>query len=71
MELKSTLAYKGFTIKEFSTAGKDIIKIYLGDQPIDYNPETEEEYEGSLYGKVGIEAAKQYLDEREEKENSM
>jgi hypothetical protein len=71
MELKSTLAYKGYTIKEFSIAGKDIIKIYLGDEPIDYNPESEEEYEGSLYGKVGIEAAKQYIDELEEKENSL
>jgi hypothetical protein len=71
MDLKSTLTYKGYTIKEFSLAGKDIIKIYLGDEPIDYNAETEEEYEGSLYGKVGIEAAKQYIDELEEKENSL
>jgi hypothetical protein len=71
MDLKSTLAYKGYTIKEFSTSGKDIIKIYLGDETIDYNPETEEEYEGSLYDKVGIEAAKQYIDELEEKENSL
>jgi hypothetical protein len=71
MELKSTLGYKGYTIKEFSTSGKEIIKIYLGDEPIDYNPETEEGYEGSQYGKEGIEAAKQYIDELEEKENSL
>ena len=71
MELKATLAYKGYTIKKFTTTGKDIIKIYLGGQPIDYNPETEEEYDGSVYGKEGIEAAKQHIDELEEKENSL
>ena len=71
MELKSTLAYKGYTIKAFSTTGKDLIKIYLGEESIDFNPETEEEYEGSVYGKEGLEAAKQYIDELEEKENSL
>jgi hypothetical protein len=71
MELKSTLAYKGYTIKQFSNPGKDLIKIYLGEDPIDYTPETEEEYEGSVYGKEGIEAAKQHIDELEEKENSL
>jgi len=71
MELKSALAYKGYTIKVFSTNGKDIIKIYLGEEPIDYNPEINEEYDGSVYGKEGIEAAKQHIDELEEKENSL
>jgi hypothetical protein len=71
MELKSTLAYKGYTIKIFSTNGKDIIKIYLAEEPIDYNPEINEEYDGSVYGKEGIEAAKQHIDELEEKENSL
>jgi len=71
MELKSTLVYKGYTIKEFSTTGKAIIKIYLGEDPIDYDPEMEEEYEGSVYVKEGIEAAKQHIDELEEKENSL
>ena len=65
MELKSTLDYKGYTIKAFSTTGKDIIKLYLGEDSIDYSPETEEEYEGSVHGKEGIEAAKQYIDELE------
>jgi hypothetical protein len=71
MELKSTLAYKGYTIKEFLTTGKSIIKIYLGEDPIDYDPEMQEEYEGSVSGKEGVEAAKQYIDELEEKENSL
>ena len=71
MELKSTLIYKGYTIKTFATPGKDIIKIYLGEDPIDYDPEMDEHYEGSIYGKEGIEAAKQHIDELEEKENSL
>ncbi len=72
MELTATLAYKGYTIKTFNSAGMDIIKIYLGEEPIDYNPAMEEEhYEGSLYEKEGVEAAKQHIDELEEKENSM
>jgi len=71
MELKSTIEYKGYTIKTFITAGKDIIKIFLGDDLIDYNGEMMEEYEGSLYASEGIEAAKQHIDELEEKENSL
>lgn len=36
-ELIATLEYKGYTIKTFKTPGKDLIKIYLGDDPVDYN----------------------------------
>lgn len=71
MELTSTLEYKGYTIKTFKTPGKDLIKIYLGDDPVDYNNEMDVQYEGSLYEKKGIEAAKQHIDELEEKENSL
>jgi len=71
MELKSTLEYKGYTIKTFATQGKSLIKIYLGDDPIDYNSDLDEQYEGSVFGKDGVEAAKQHIDEREEKENSL
>ena len=71
MELKSTFEYKGYSIKTFTTSGKDIIKIFLGDDLIDYNGEMTEEYEGSLYESEGIEAAKQCIDELEEKENSL
>jgi hypothetical protein len=71
MELISTLAYKGYTIKTFTTSGKNLIKIYLGDDPIDYNSDLDEQYEGSVYKKDGVEAAKQHIDEREEKENSL
>jgi hypothetical protein len=71
MELKSSLEYKGYTIKTFSTAGKNLIKIYLGEDPIDYNSELDEQYEGTSYEKEGVEAAKQHIDEREEKENSL
>ncbi len=71
MELIATLEYKGYTIRTFKTPGKDIIKIYLGDDPIDYNSEMDEQYEGSLYDKEGVEAAKQHIDELEEKENSL
>jgi hypothetical protein len=46
MELKSTLDYKGYTIKTFATPGKNLIKIYLGEDPIDYNSEIDEQYEG-------------------------
>ncbi|HTI92852.1 MAG TPA: hypothetical protein VL727_19780 [Puia sp.] len=69
MELLATLEYKGYTIKTFKTSGKDLIKIYLGNDPIDY--EMDEEYEGSRYDKEGVEAAKQHIDELEEKENSL
>ncbi len=71
MELIATLEYKDYTIKTFKTPGKDIIKIYLGDDPVDYNSEMDEKYEGSLYGKEGVEAAKQHIDELEENENSL
>ncbi len=71
MELISTLAYKGYTIKTFATSGNILIKIYLGDDPIDYNSDLDEQYEGSVYEKDGVEAAKQHIDEREEKENSL
>ena len=71
MELLSTLDYKGYTIKTFKTPGKDGIKIYLGEDLIEYNSEADEQYEGSLHDKEGIEAAKQYIDELEEKENSL
>jgi hypothetical protein len=71
MELKSTLEYKGYTIKTFATPGKSLIKIYLGDDPIDYNSEMDEQYEGSVYVNEGVAAAKQHIDEREEKENSL
>jgi hypothetical protein len=71
MELKSTLDYKGYTIKTFATPKKTLIKIYLGDDPIDYNSEIDEQYEGSVYETEGLEAAKQHIDEREEKENSL
>ena len=71
MELKSTLDYKGYTIKTFAVPGKNLIKIYLGEDPIDYNSEIDEQYEGSVYKKEGVEAAKQHIDEREEKENSL
>lgn len=71
MELKSTLDYKGYTIKTFATPEKTLIKIYLGDDPIDYNSEIDEQYEGSVYETEGLEAAKQHIDEREEKENSL
>ena len=71
MELKSTIEYKGYTIRTFATPGKNLIKIYLGDDPIDYNSELDEQYEGSVYQKEGVEAAKQHIDEREEKENSL
>jgi hypothetical protein len=43
----------------------------LGEELTDYNGEIGEEYEGSLYEKEGIAAAKQYIDELEEKENSL
>jgi hypothetical protein len=71
MELIATLEYKGYTIKTFKTPGKDLIKIYLGDDPVDYNSVMDEQYEGSLYEKEGVEAAKQHIDELEEKENSL
>jgi hypothetical protein len=71
MELIATLEYKGYMIKTFKTPGKDLIKIYLGDDPVDYNSEMDEAYEGSLYDKEGVEAAKQHIDELEEKENSL
>jgi hypothetical protein len=71
MELISTLAYKGYTIKTFATSGNNLIKIYLGDDPIDYNSDLDEQYEGSVYEKDGMNAAKQHIDEREEKENSL
>lgn len=77
MEILSQVEYKGYTIKTFGTSGKDepsgkgIIKIYLGDDPIDYNNEMDEEYEGASYDKTGIEAAKQHIDLLEEKENSL
>ncbi|MHA4808905.1 hypothetical protein ACX0G9_12400 [Flavitalea flava] len=71
MELKSTVTYKGYTIKTFSSPGKDIIKIYLGEDPVDYNAEMDEHYEGSIYDKEGLEGAKQHIDELEEKENSL
>jgi hypothetical protein len=71
MELLATLEYKGYTIRTFKTPGKDLIKIYLGDDPVDYNSEMDEQYEGSLYDKEGAEAAKQHIDELEEKENSL
>ena len=71
MELVATVQYKGYTIKTFKTSGKNLIKIYLGDDPIDYNSDMDEAYEGSLYEKEGVEAAKQHIDEREEKENSL
>ncbi len=71
MELKSTLAYKGYTIKTFAAPGKDIVKIYLGEELIDYNSKMDEHYEGSVYEKEGVEAAKQHIDELEEKENSL
>jgi hypothetical protein len=65
------MPYKGYTIKTFATPKKDIIKIYLGEDPVDYNSETDEHYEGSMYENEGIEAAKQHIDELEEKENSL
>ena len=71
MELKSTLEYKGYTIKTFATLGKSLFKIYLGDDPIDYTAEMDEQYEGSVYMNEGVAAAKQHIDEREEKENSL
>lgn len=71
MELISTLDYKGYKIRTFATPGKNLIKIYLGDDPIDYNSEIDEQYEGSVYEKEGVEAAKQHIDELEEKENSL
>ena len=71
MELLATVEYKGYTIKTFKTPGKDLIKIYLGNDPIDYNSEMDEQYDGSLYEKEGVEAAKQRIDELEEKENSL
>ena len=71
MELLATVEYKGYTIKTFKTSGKNLIKIYLGEDPIDYNSDMDEVYEGSLYEKEGVEAAKQHIDEREEKENSL
>ncbi|MDR3711949.1 MAG: hypothetical protein P4L51_03970 [Puia sp.] len=71
MELLSTEDYKGYTIKVFKTAGSDSVRIFLGDEPVEYDPATEEHYEGSLYNKKGVEAAKQHIDELEEKENSV
>jgi hypothetical protein len=71
MELISTIAYKGYTIKTFATPGKNLVKIYLGKDLIDYNSEMDEQYDGSLYEKEGVEAAKQHIDELEEKENSL
>ncbi|HEX9513212.1 MAG TPA: hypothetical protein VF939_22130 [Puia sp.] len=71
MELTATEEYKGYTIKTFKLAEKDIFKIFLGQDPIDYNSEMDEQYEGSLYNKEGIEAVKQHIDELEEKENSL
>ena len=71
MDLRATLEYKGFAIRTFKTSGKDLIKIYLGDDPVDYNSEMDEQYEGSRYDKEGVEAAKQHIDELEEKENSL
>jgi hypothetical protein len=71
MEAISQLEYKGYTIKMFKALGKGTIKIYLGEDPIDYDDETDEEYEGSPHGKIGIEAAKQHIDLLEEKENSL
>ncbi len=71
MELTATEEYKGYTIKTYKTPGKDCIKIYLGEEPLDYNNQMDEHYEGSLYEQEGVEAAKQYIDELEEKENSL
>lgn len=71
MELTAAEDYKGYTIKTFKSVGKDVIKIYLGEELTDYNSEMGEEYEGSLYEKEGIAAAKQFIDELEEKENSL
>lgn len=71
MELTATEAYRGYTIKTFKTPGKDIIKIFLGKELLDYNSDKDEHYEGSLYEKEGVEAAKQHIYELEEKENSL
>ena len=71
MELKSTLEYKGYTIKTFNLAGKDLFKIYLGDEPVEYSREMDEQYEDTMPGTEGIEGAKQHIDLLEEKENSL
>lgn len=70
MESTITELYRGYTILIVKTGAKDIFKIYLGDELMDYDGERDEPYEGS-YKKEGLEGAKQYIDELEEKENSL
>jgi len=70
MESITTEEYRGYTIQILKSGPKDIIKIYLGDELMDYEAEKDEPYEGSEK-KEGLEGAKQYIDELEEKENSL